>query len=97
MQVAGTPYWNGRPELVPLDRIVLLERGEAAAPEPLTGGRAVAALAPHVIRYIADENLDRTVLALCAELCERTRPLRLRCPEGGAFLPHVATALGLAA
>ena len=93
--VCGTPYWNGQPERAPLDRIVVLERGAAAAPETLAGGRAVAALAPHLVRYVADEALDREVFALAAELCERAHPTRLCCPEGDAFLPHLRNSLVL--
>jgi hypothetical protein len=97
LEVFGTPYWNGCSERVPLDRIVLLDRGGASAPEPLSGGRAVALLASHMIRYVADETLDRRVFELTAEVCERTRPIHLCCPEGDAFLPHLAGALGLSA
>jgi hypothetical protein len=92
-RVAGTPYWNGSPAEAPLDRIVLLERGGAGTAEPLTGARAVAALLPHVIRYVADEALDRDVLARCAELCQRAQVVRVHCPEGDAFLPALRAIL----
>ena len=94
LDVYGTPYWNGRAEKARIDRIVILERGEQSCTE-LAGTRALAALSPHVVRYVADEAVDREVLAVCAELCQRARLVRVRCPEGDAFLPALRAILEL--
>jgi hypothetical protein len=91
----GTPYWNGRPASLAIDELVLLERGDALASERLRGGRAVSALAPHVVRYVALPEVDRAVLPLIARACERRPPLRVVCPTGPAFLPALRRALDL--
>jgi hypothetical protein len=93
-QVAGTPYWNGRARHAPLRRLVLLERGTGEI-ERVGGGRAVAQLSAHVVRYAPHPEVDAAVLALCVRLCERLPVERIACPEGAGFLPFLSEALGL--
>jgi len=86
--VYGTPYWNGRPEQVAIEQIVILERGEAAG-TLLSGSRAVAALSPHVVRYRPDA--DAAILDLLARLAVPV--VRAVCPTGDAFLPALRAIL----
>jgi hypothetical protein len=96
--VEGTPYWRGRPGRRRLEALVVLERG-GGPPEraPLAGGAAMRAFLPNVVRYLARSPVDGALFALAGRLCERAAMLRLRCPEGPAFVPFLERALAVAA
>jgi len=83
----STPYWNGRPAEAPLRALVCLERGTAPGVEKLTGAAAVRSVFPHVVRYLAIEEIDRASLGLVAELCKRIDIYRATCPDGERLVP----------
>jgi hypothetical protein len=93
VEAAGTPYWNGSPRRGPIVSLRILERG-APSCERLSGGAALRALAPHLVRYARVPEAEASILQLASRLCERLPVERLRCPEGAAYLPFLRRALG---
>jgi hypothetical protein len=94
-RVESTPYWAGVPFSGSLAGLVVLERGASGDLEMATGGAAVRALAPHVVRYAAIEPVERQVFEQLVRVCALVDVRRARCPEGGAFMPFLARALAL--
>ncbi len=95
VELQSTPYWAGRPYDSRCAAVVCLVRGSAPGFVRLRGAAAARALARHVVRYVAVERIDRSVLDLLCSLGERA-PVRLAsCPEGNAFVPFLRRQLGL--
>jgi hypothetical protein len=96
VEILATPWWGGSPLRRPCDSIFLLERGRELGVDLHRGGRAVRALAPHVVRYLAVESVEPAILGLLARVCERVPVATAACPEGEAFIPFLEQRLDVA-
>ncbi len=89
LQLYSTPYWAGQPFLARCAAVVCLARGGEPGVVRLRGAAAARALAPHVIRYVAVESIDRAVLGLLCSVAARVDVKLASCPEGKAFIPFL--------
>jgi hypothetical protein len=96
-EASGTPYWLGSPARRPAAALLCLARGGPAGSTPLVGSAALRALAPHVVRYLADGATDRAAFGLLAHACTHLPVARVDCPEGAAFVPFLRDALACGA
>ena len=94
LDLESTPYWGGRPHRAPCADVVCLRRGGASGYELLRGGRLVRVLAPHVVRYVALDCVDRAILATLGAIAARASVALASCPEGEAFLPFLGEKIG---
>jgi hypothetical protein len=93
VEASGTPYWRGRPARRRVDTLVHLRRGGPGSRRWLRGSAALRAIAPHVVRYIADAEVDRACFDLLGRACASVPVAELSCPEGAAFVPFLRRAL----
>jgi hypothetical protein len=95
LEIDSTPYWRGRPFRASCEEIVCLQRGEPAGRERLRGSEILRALAPHVVRYVALERVDRAQLGILGKIAQRAAVIRLCCPDGEEYLPFLEANLGM--
>jgi hypothetical protein len=95
-EAASTPYWNGRPGRAPCRVVVCLERGETPASTILTGGDAVRALFPHVVRHVAQDGADRTLFERLCAVAARVPALLVRSASGDSYPGSLGLALASA-
>jgi hypothetical protein len=89
----STPYWAGRPSRTRCATVVCLARGGNPEVVRLRGAATARALAPHVVRYLAVERIDRAVLGLLCSVAARVDVRLASCPEGERFIPFLRTRL----
>jgi hypothetical protein len=89
LDLESTPYWGGRPHRDRCGGVVCLQRGGVPRYERLRGATIVRVLAPHVVRYVALDRVDRAILATLGAIAERASVTLASCPEGEAFLPFL--------
>ncbi len=93
VEIAGTPYWRGRPGTAPGSLIVCLERGSRPRARRLGPVEALRAVARHVIRFCALPAIDVRTLAVLRDLASEVPVVAVSCPEGPDYLPFLARAL----
>ncbi|HET6922878.1 MAG TPA: hypothetical protein VFI16_06995 [Anaeromyxobacteraceae bacterium] len=93
VEIAGTPYWRGRPGTAPGSLIVCLEKGGRARARRLRPVEALRAIARHVIRFCAVPATDALALAVLRALASEVPVLAVSCPEGPEYLPFLAGTL----
>jgi hypothetical protein len=94
LELESTPYWGGRPHRGLCAGVVCLQRGGVPRYERLRGGAIIRVLAPHVVRYVALDFVDRAILATLGAVAERAPVTLASCPEGEAFLPFLGEKIG---
>jgi len=94
VELLSTPYWRGLPYQGRCADVIGLVRGRPAGLCELRSSEAVRLLLRHVVRYVVWEEVERTILKLAGDLCPRLRVREAACPEGAAFLPFLAGAIG---
>lgn len=93
VEVASTPWWNGRPGRAECRGFVCLERSEAPEAMRLRGPQAFRAVLSHVVRHAPHEATDRATFARLGAMIERAPTLRVRAATGGDYLPWLEAAL----
>ena len=86
LELYSTPYWTGRPFRARCTAVVCLVRGGDPGVVRLRGAAAARALAPHVVRYVAVERIDRAVLGLLCSIGSCADVKLASCPEGDEFI-----------
>ena len=98
LEIAGTPYWAGRPLRRTCRDVVCLERGNSVpGVRGLRGGSIVRVLSRHLIRHVAIPRVDSAIISLLGAVATRARVRIASCPEGAAFLPFLEDHLGVRA
>lgn len=93
VELRSTPYWQGQPLRARCDAVVCLLRGVRPELRWERGAAAARALAPHVVRYLALDRVERAILQLLGRVCESVQVATAACPEGDAFVPFLASCL----
>jgi hypothetical protein len=90
VECASTPYWGGRhSETANCRAIICLERGSTGSLRPVARAAAVAALAPHVVRFAHVDDLDRRLFASLCALGRGAVVYRATCPAAADYLPYL--------
>jgi hypothetical protein len=97
VRASGTPWWNGRPAGRAVALVGRLAKDPAGRVEGLGGSRALRALAPHLVRYVVDDETDRAAFARLGALCAAVPVVALGCPVGAGYVPFLRRALDEAA